>query len=58
VRGGAVWSDPPGLPAHEVSLAGAIGRPAIERQLLEQAAMFIPPMSALKRITDSSRTAR
>src|SRR5260221_3927661 len=25
--GGAVPSDPPGLPSHEVSLAGAIGRP-------------------------------
>jgi hypothetical protein len=32
--------------------------PAIKRHLLEQAAMFISPMSALQRITDSSRTAR
>jgi hypothetical protein len=31
--------------------------PAIKRNLLEQAAMFIPPMSALHRIADSSRTA-
>jgi hypothetical protein len=31
--------------------------PAIERDLFEQAAMFILPMSALHRITDSSRTA-
>src|ERR1700730_13307381 len=30
--------------------------PAIERHLLEQAAMFISPMSALKRITDSRET--
>jgi hypothetical protein len=40
--GGAVPSDPPGLPSHEVSL---------------QAAMFISPMSALTRTTDSGRTA-
>jgi hypothetical protein len=32
--------------------------PAIERHLLEQAAVFISPMSALQRITDSSRTSR
>jgi hypothetical protein len=31
--------------------------PAIERHLLEQAAMFIPPMSALQRIPDSGLTA-
>jgi hypothetical protein len=31
---------------------------AIERHLLEQAAMFISPMSASKRTTDSSRTSR
>jgi hypothetical protein len=30
---------------------------AIEHHLLEQVAMFISPMSALKRITDSGRTA-
>jgi hypothetical protein len=43
-----------------VSLSLTRGRhrpPAIERHLLEQAVMFIPPMSALQRITDSSRTA-
>jgi hypothetical protein len=32
--------------------------PAIERHLLEQAAEFISPTSALQRITDSSRTSR
>jgi hypothetical protein len=52
VRGGAVWSDPAGLPAHEVSLA------AIERDLLEQAAMIISPMPALHCITDLSQTSR
>jgi hypothetical protein len=57
VQGGAVRSDPPGLPAHEVSLAGCHRPTAIERHLLEQAAMFISPMSALKRISDSTRTA-
>jgi hypothetical protein len=31
--------------------------PSIERHLLERAAMFISPMSALKRSTDSGRTA-
>jgi hypothetical protein len=41
------------------SLARGGHRPtAIERDLLEQAAMIISPMSALKRITDSSRTSR
>jgi hypothetical protein len=30
----------------------------MKRHLLEQAAMFIPPMSALQRIPDSGRTAR
>jgi hypothetical protein len=32
--------------------------PAIERHLLEQAVMFISPMSALTRTTDSSQTSR
>jgi hypothetical protein len=47
-----VPSDPPGLPSHEVSLAGAIGRPRLSVTCFEQAAMFIPPMSALQRIPD------
>jgi hypothetical protein len=32
--------------------------PAIERHLLKQAAMFLSPMSALQRNTDSSLTSR
>jgi hypothetical protein len=32
--------------------------PSIERHLPEQAAMFISPMSALERITDSSQSSR
>jgi hypothetical protein len=45
-------------PAHEVSLAGAVGRPRLSATTLKQPAMLLSAMSALKRITDSSRTSR
>src|SRR5260221_13094854 len=47
-----------GLPSHEVSLAGAIGRPRLSVASLNRPQCSSPLMSALKRITDSSRTSR
>jgi hypothetical protein len=43
-------------PAHEVLLALDIGHPRLSVTVLEQPAMLLSPMSALKRITDSSQT--
>jgi hypothetical protein len=50
----AVRSD---LPAHAVSLAGAIGRPRLSVTCLNRPRCSSPPMSALQRITDLSRIA-